>query len=199
MAGHLLLRFTASDEFVIDTPLQQLVVATFGRSQSSYRGILSLLLDELPTQAAMLARSLFEDVVVAHWLVFNREDPDWLIQRFHDHRDAMALYQSTLAGETGWRMGEPIVDHPERLKARQNELGKVFKGEARRDWWDPGERGKGSGNPVGLREASLGFSKTLRPAMRSFTRASPAAMSPCFDGWNSSFTSTSAKCCITRP
>jgi hypothetical protein len=66
----------------VDTPLQQLVVATFGRSQDTYRGILSPLLDGLPTQAAMLARSLFEDLVVGHWLVLNADDPDWLIQRF---------------------------------------------------------------------------------------------------------------------
>jgi hypothetical protein len=152
IAGRLLLTFSDGDRFVIDTPLQQqLVVATFGRSQDTYRGILSLLLDGLPTQAAILGRSLFEDLVVGHWLVLNAEDPDWLIQRFRDHRDAMALYQRRLADQTGWRMGPPIVDDTPALRRRQNELGKAFKGEAQRDWWDPGEHGKGAGAPIGLR------------------------------------------------
>jgi hypothetical protein len=35
------------------------------------------------------------------------------------------------------------------VRGRQNELGSEFKG-ARRDWWDPGEDGRGGGRPAGL-------------------------------------------------
>jgi len=151
VAGRLLLTFSEGDSYVIDTPLQQLLVATFHRSSKTYRGIMSLVLDELGTQAAMLARSLFEDVVVAHWLLYNREDPDWLVARFERHRDAMALYQHDLVKRTSWRMGDLLVEDPSALRARQNALVKEFGWEATKNWWDPGAEGRGVGKPIGLR------------------------------------------------
>ena len=104
IASYALLRFVEGDRYLIDTTLQQLIVATFRRSTETFVGVLSHLLDGFPTQAAMLARALFEDVVVGHWLLLNSHDPDWLVERFFAHRDTMALYQQRLATETRWRM-----------------------------------------------------------------------------------------------
>jgi hypothetical protein len=98
----------------------------------------------------MLVRSLFEDMVVAHWLVLNHEDPHWLIERFQRHRDAIALHQERLQRETSWTLGRPVAD-PAALRAEKNALGKEFGGEAQFDRWDPRSNGDGTGKPIGLR------------------------------------------------
>jgi hypothetical protein len=73
------------------TPLTQLIWATFVRSKRTYEAISHLLGHEFNTQAAMLCRSLFKDMLVSHWLEFNRDDAQWLIDRFFRHRDGMEL------------------------------------------------------------------------------------------------------------
>jgi hypothetical protein len=52
IASHLLLTFTEDDSYVVDTPFQLLIVATFKRSTDTFCGVLSHLLDDLPIQAA---------------------------------------------------------------------------------------------------------------------------------------------------
>jgi uncharacterized protein DUF5677 len=149
-AGWSLLAFVDRDTYVLDTPFNQLLHGTFMRSRDTYAATCLLLTEGLPVQAAMLVRSLFEDMVVAHWLVLNHQDPDWLIKRFQRHRDAMALHQDRLQRETGWSLGRPLAD-ASALKAQQNALAKEFGGEAQKDWWDPRSNGDGTGEPVGLR------------------------------------------------
>jgi hypothetical protein len=99
----------------------------------------------------MLARSLFEGLVVGHWLVFNAGDVHWLIVRFQDHHDAMGLYQRRLDQETGWRIGEPILDNSEAVEPRAEALRDEYGPEATGNWWDPGRQGRGNGKPIGLR------------------------------------------------
>src|SRR6218665_1861010 len=145
VAAGALIGFTEGDQFPLDTPFEQIVHGTFMRSRDTFKAIHNLLATGFPVQAAMLVRSLFEDMVVAHWLVLNRDDPDWLIGRFHRHRDAMALHQDRLRRDTrGWGMGRPLAD-PEPLRLQQNALFKEFGGEAQRDWWDPCANGDGTG------------------------------------------------------
>jgi hypothetical protein len=151
VASHLLLTFVEDDSYVIDTPLQQLVVATFLRSTETFRAVLSEQIDGRPTQAAMLARALFEDVIVGHWLALNADDPDWLGRRFFDHREAMALYQKRLARETAWQITPVAGADLAAATRRQNLLFRQFGSEAQRNWWDPGERGHGNGRPIGVR------------------------------------------------
>lgn len=99
----------------------------------------------------MLGRPLFEDMVVAHWIDYTRADPHWLVDRFFQHRDAMALDQLEMEKQYGWSLGAPLTSTSEdELRSRQNELGKTFRGRARRDWWDPGTQGRGTGQPIGL-------------------------------------------------
>ena len=120
------------------------------RSRETFTATHNLVAYGFSVQAAMLVRSLFEDMVVAHWLVLNRDDSDWLVARFQRHRDAMALYQDKLQRETGWDLGRPVAD-ASALRSQQNALFSEFGGEAQKDWWDPGSEGKGAGKPIGLR------------------------------------------------
>jgi hypothetical protein len=149
-AAQALLAFTEGDLFALDTPFDQILHGTFMRSRDTFAATYNLLAQGYPVQAAMLVRSLFEDVIVAHWLVLHHEDPDWLIGRFQRHRDAMALHQHRLQRKTGWHLGRPLAD-ASALKAQQNALAKEFGGEAQRDWWDPRSHGDGTGHPLGLR------------------------------------------------
>ena len=132
-------------------PLAQIVWATVMRSKLTFDAISHMVGNELDYQAAMLARPLFEDMVIAHWVDYNRDDPGWLVQRFFDHRDAMALDQKAMEKQVGWSLGTPLTSTPDKeLRSRQNELGKEYRGRAKRDWWDPGSDGRGSGRDIGI-------------------------------------------------
>lgn len=133
-----------------DYPFAQLIWTTFVRSKQTYESISFLLGNEFDTQAAMLCRPLFEDMIVAHWLDLNRNDPGWLVQRFFRHREAMALDQIEMDAKLPWGVGPPLVPDSKKLRAQQNALGKEFKGRARRDWWDPCADGRGIGSPIGI-------------------------------------------------
>jgi hypothetical protein len=134
-----------------DDPFSQILWATVMRSKHTFDAVSHLVGNELDTQAAMLGRPLFEDMVVAHWLDYNRDDSRWLIDRFFQHRDAMALDQLEMEKQHGWSLGSPLTSTPEKtLRGRQNALRKEFRGRARRDWWDPGKEGRGAGQPIGL-------------------------------------------------
>lgn len=137
-------------EFAVETSFHQIVIATILRSVETFTAELQLLEHRQPVQAGMLARPLFEDLIVAHWVVWNRDDPDWLVERFFRHRDAIALHQERIERETGWSLG-PKLPTGDQLKSRQNALVREFGPEAQNDWWDPGEEGKGNGRPIRVR------------------------------------------------
>jgi hypothetical protein len=126
---------------------------------------------------------LFEDLVVGHWLAFNVDDPEWLIQRFLEHRDAMALYQQRLVRETTWRIAPVAGVDLAAAARRQNVLFKQFGGEAQANCWDPGARGRGQGKPIGLRGVAL-YSRMLLLSTGCFIPGSPAARSRRFGVWN---------------
>jgi hypothetical protein len=149
-ASEALIRFTEGDLFPLDPPFNLIVSATFMRSRETFTATHNLVAYHFGVQAAMLVRSLFEDMVVAHWLVLNRDDSDWLVARFQRHRDAMALYQDKLQRETGWDLGRPVANAAT-LRSQQNALFGEFGRAAQKDWWDPGSEGKGTGQPLGLR------------------------------------------------
>ena len=95
-------------EFPVETSLHQIVIATVLRSVETFTAQLQLLEHEQPAQAGMLARPLFEDLVVAHWVVYNRDDPEWVVERFFRHRDAIALHQERVERETSWPLGPKL-------------------------------------------------------------------------------------------
>jgi hypothetical protein len=87
----------------------------------------------------MLGRSLFEDMVVAHWLVLHNEDPGWLIARFEGHRDAMRLYDVTVREQVNWM---PSGDDISELAGQEENLRSEFGQYAEKDWWGRDRRGQ---------------------------------------------------------
>lgn len=146
-----LLIFTRGKGYDWEDDFGALVFATVARSGRTFEGICLLLRDGLAVQAAMLLRSLFEDMVVGHWLYYNRDDSQWLVEKFLRQREAIALHQRKLQCETRASMGPPISmadDAEDRAQALIEEFGS----EAQRDWWNPGRKGKGLGSDVRMRK-----------------------------------------------
>jgi hypothetical protein len=146
-----MLMFTREATYDWEDSYFALIYATIARSARTFSGICQLLRSGLAVQAAMLTRALFEDVIVAHWLVLNHSDHDWLVERFLRQRDAVALHQRRLQKETGFLVG-PLMSLSEDAHEREAELIEEFGRQAARDWWDPGRKGKGEGKDVGLRK-----------------------------------------------
>ena len=114
------------------TPLEDLVLRTVARGRGTYETIVDLIQAERTLQAAMLGRSLFEDMVVAHWLVLHREDPDWLIQRFLRHRNAMRLHETATRVRAGHAQDDDDVSD---LLGQEEGLRREFGRYAEHDWW----------------------------------------------------------------
>jgi hypothetical protein len=114
------------------TPLEDLVMRTVARARGTYETIVELTSTDRSLQAAMLGRSLFEDMAVAHWLVLHREDPDWLVKQFVDHSSAMRLHSATTTIPGNWE--RPDIDISD-LVGREGELRSRFGRYAERDWW----------------------------------------------------------------
>jgi len=148
-----LLSFTRGSQYEWDQghDIEGLIYATVVRSARTFEGICSLLRSGLAVQAAMLCRSLFEDMVVGHWMFYNGKDPDWMVERFLRQREAIALHQRRLGRQTKAFMGPPIPMAKDAPK-REQELQQEFGSEATRDWWNPGREGEGKGGDVKLRK-----------------------------------------------
>jgi hypothetical protein len=146
-----LLMFTKDGVYRWTDDYGALIYATVVRSARTYAGICMLLRAGLAVQAAVLTRTLFEDVIVAHWMVLNHEDRDWLVERFLRQREAIALQQRKLRKETGFSMGPPL-SAPDDVEDHETELFEEFGARVSRDWWDPGREGRGRGKDVGLRK-----------------------------------------------
>jgi hypothetical protein len=166
-----LLYFTKRARFEWENNFYALIYATVVRSARTYEGICLLLRAGLAVQAAMLSRSLFEDVVVAHWMALNQDDQDWLPQRFLRHRDAIAHYQRELYRQTKFAMG-PMLSVPGDLDERADALIEEFGKQAGRDWWDPGKEGHGKGKDVGLRKIVVMLEKVAAERKRFHPRFS---------------------------
>jgi hypothetical protein len=103
--------FLDKGEWQPATPAEELVLRTLARARGTYTAIIELVETERTLPAAMLGRSLFEDMVVTHWLVLHKEHPDWLIERFERHCDAMRLYDATVREQVNWMpSGDDISD-----------------------------------------------------------------------------------------
>jgi hypothetical protein len=134
-----LLNFLDKGAWEATTPLEDLVLRTVARSRGTYATIVDLVETGNTLQAAMLGRSLFEDMVIAHWLVLHAEDPDWLIEAFEGHRDAMRLYDATIRERMDW---PPSEDDVSDLVGRENELRSRFGSYAEKDWWSRDRDGR---------------------------------------------------------
>jgi hypothetical protein len=123
--------------------LEQLLVRTVARGRATYEAILDLAAEGRTRQAAMLGGSLFEDMIVAHWLVLNENDPDWVVGRFDDHaRRIRALRGREVAASHGVNIDhvDEGIDHAE---PKALDLGQGLW-----DWWGRDE----NGDPLTMRE-----------------------------------------------
>jgi hypothetical protein len=139
--------FVASGEHQAGAGAAQIVTATTARMLESTRAIAGLIHSGLPVQAAMLLRPLFEDMVISHWLV-DQGDPEFLVDRFLDQQDAIALHQRRLARETGWSVGTPVRPDVSAILERERDLIKTFGRAVTHDWWAI----DAEGSRVGFRE-----------------------------------------------
>jgi Family of unknown function (DUF5677) len=143
------------------TDLEDVVLRTLARGRGTYTTILDLVERGQSLQAAMLGRSLFEDMVVAHWLVLHDADPDWLIRRFNDHQDAMRLYDATIRQEVNFL---PSGDDVSDLAGREHELRAEFGKYAERDWWGRDSEGRRVKMPALV--ARLAASRRFQPRLK---------------------------------
>lgn len=136
--------FLGERDYITDTYLAQIVIATTARATDTFASITRLVADVSPVQGTMLCRSLFEDMVVVHWLVLHDEDPDFLIRRYLDHLDAMRLNEATLR-ELHGRPVDPsdVAD----LAGREQELRDEFGKYAQANWWGVRRDGSKIGLP----------------------------------------------------
>ena len=72
--------------------IASLAAATVARTEQTYEAVL-MLAETHAQQAAMLLRSMFEDVVVVHWLLLHEDEIDHYAGRLVRHANAMTLAQ----------------------------------------------------------------------------------------------------------
>lgn len=156
-----LLRFMPPNPRNGDDGYRTLVRGMVARSAQTYDGICSLLRRRDPAAAGTLVEPLLEDVVVTHWLLHNRDDHDWLVRRFLEHRDAMAGQREAVEDKTPFKIPFSVDD---------DGLG-AAKASSRgwESWWDPGTDGRGNGDPVHL----AGVAAILRREAGGRARYSP--------------------------
>jgi hypothetical protein len=142
-----------------------LVQAIFRRSAHTYSAICDLIRQGEDIEAGMLVEPLFEDTIVAHWLAFNREDPDWLVRRFLEDASGAGALRDELKAETDFKIPFATDSTETEGATEAND-----RPEAPAMWWDPGEEGEGRGAGVGLagivaklEEASTGEAPLFPP------------------------------------
>ena len=155
-----LLSFLDDGKWEPQSDLEALVLGTLARSRATFETIVSLVVVDRSLQASMLSRSLFEDMVVSHWLVLHRDDPDWLVARFHEHADAMRLH----AHDVRVSFGLPPADDVTELEKRRPHLQKEFGRFAERDWW--GQTSDGSRISMAQAIRVLADAEDFRPRLR---------------------------------
>ena len=141
------------------TRLEDLVLRTLARSRTTYETILELSAAGRLLQAAMLGRSLFEDMVIVHWLILHEEDPDWLIDRFYRHADARRLNEAATRRAFG---GDPIDVSD--LAGQERALVAEFGKHAQRDWW--GKDAAGSTLSMPMLVTRLASEPRFQPRLR---------------------------------
>lgn len=113
------------EERTIDRPLGLMLT----RATTTFWGLIELLRMGFGDQGAMLARSLFEDMVDMHWMTV---EPDAAIDRLPKHGEhADMLMTDALRADPDLLDGEHLHDYD---KARRAELDKLFGKFGERGW-----------------------------------------------------------------
>lgn len=158
-----LLSFTQAATYEWEDSEYALIYATIARSARTFESACLLLENGMAVQAAMVSRSLFEDVVVAHWVAMNvkRGSAGWLGEKFLRQRAAISDLQTELRQSTKFSATPPIA-RPEGIGVSSEDLKEEFGRKVAGDWWDPGREGDGSGKAVGLRKLVLELEEAAR-------------------------------------
>lgn len=92
-----------------DDAAGRLIFRTYGRSSKSYQAAVRLAAIGYGVQSGMIGRSLFEDMLVAHWL---RRFPEKALELFERHRRASLAALVALARQhwTGKTMRQLLAD-----------------------------------------------------------------------------------------
>jgi hypothetical protein len=164
VGGHLS-KFIDDGDWQPSTPLERLVMDSVVRGRSTYETIVELASRDRVAQAALLAPSLFEDMVVANWLVLHGDDPRWLLEQFADHRDALRHYQAQVRAAASAVLDE--ANAPD-LDGRGSDLRSRFGVYAERPWWSIDREGR----PVTVSELveRLAAAEQFHPRLRGETR-----------------------------
>lgn len=106
-----------------------LIVSLFVRTFATYSALVELLTLGYGTQAAMLNRSLFEDMVDLHWI---RAEPALALQRIAEHHEhSKMILGDTLAKYPAWYADIPLEKADQ---ARRKELNAIFTPYGTRSW-----------------------------------------------------------------
>lgn len=113
----------------IESTADGLVAAIFARSTDTFTCAVRDVRLGYGAQAAMLNRSLFEDMVDAHWII---TDPETAAARIHDHHEHGRMLLADAVASFPEMFGD--VDLPEFDPAERKRLDKMFWKYGQRPW-----------------------------------------------------------------
>jgi hypothetical protein len=104
-------------ESLASSGADRLIVATYARGSKTYQGALRLAYVGYGAQSFMLGRSLYEDMLVAHWIKLN---PEQAPQQLEDHRRmTLAVYGGELRKYGLDPPEQKAIDRKERDRLRE--------------------------------------------------------------------------------
>ena len=117
-----------------DHTVDGIVLAEGARALKTYRAVIHLCALGYGEQAAMLIRSLFEGMAVAHWA---HAEPDMAVERFEAHFEHNRILWADIIREVGWDTSDEGVapeELPDAPQERRDELVRMFGEHGQRLW-----------------------------------------------------------------
>lgn len=153
-----------------------LLRATFARATKTFAAAVMLTGAGYGPQAAMLARSLFEDAIVSYWAVWIA-DPDWVVRRIEDHANHMRLLTEDTAEEYADVFGEIALPDDLPRGSERDRLLALFGRRASVSWWAPVLNRELPDRRPGPPDRVVGV-RSLHRLVRELERAAPAIDAP---------------------
>jgi hypothetical protein len=127
-------------------PADRILEATLARAIRTFAAAVELAGKGHGAQAAMLARSLYEDLVVSYWATWVKNDPEWVWERLQMQQEYRTyLWLKTLEGAIAARRETGLSG------ARLEQLKGLFGAHGEHSWWQREQvrvvRGDGAGAP----------------------------------------------------
>jgi hypothetical protein len=119
-----------SDPLDVTREADEILYRIAARATKTFRAVMHLCVLGHGEQATMLNRSLFEDLLTAHWVDLN---PDEAVERLEKHeRHASILWKEHLS-ERGFALGE-LADLPDLTDDEREELDVLFGARGQNAW-----------------------------------------------------------------